>query len=41
MSIEATRDSRCTVCDELIFVGDSIEEVDGEWVHEKCAEEEE
>lgn len=31
---------RCDECNEPIFVDDSIIEVDGDWVHEECADEE-
>lgn len=37
---EATYDSRCPACDELIFVGDEITpDDDGEWVHVACVDE--
>lgn len=39
MAIEATYESRCAWCDGNIIEGDSIEECEGEWVHEKCAQE--
>jgi hypothetical protein len=36
----ANFDSRCTLCDGRIHEGDDIVNVDGEWVHAACAEEE-
>ena len=38
--IEATHESRCTICDLRIYEGDPIVCVDDEWVHEDCAEDE-
>lgn len=37
--MEATYRSRCGICDEMIEEGDEIIEVDGEWIHAKCADE--
>lgn len=35
---EAEFNSICGHCDEPILQGDLISEVDGEWLHETCAE---
>lgn len=35
---EATFDSRCAWCDEMIREGDPIETDDGEWGHAECVE---
>jgi hypothetical protein len=35
---EASRVSRCELCDELIHVGDDIVLYEQEWVHTECAE---
>lgn len=37
-STTAAWPSRCGWCDEGIEVGDPIRQVDGEWVHEECAQ---
>lgn len=40
-TIEATRKSRCGLCDETIHDGDMITLYDGEWCHNECVAEEE
>jgi len=32
----ASRNSRCGVCDEKIYEGDTIVLIDGEWCHKEC-----
>lgn len=34
--IIATYQSRCGICDEMIFDGDKIKKVDDEWAHYEC-----
>lgn len=36
----ARHKSRCGICDSLIWPDEEIVEVDGEWVHADCADEE-
>ena len=36
MSITARFPSRCGLCDELIYEGDEIEQIDDEWCHSDC-----
>lgn len=39
--MDATFDSRCPVCDEMIREGDEIAaDADGEWCHADCVEDE-
>lgn len=38
VSIPASRETLCTICEKWILPGEDIDEVEGEWVHEKCAE---
>jgi hypothetical protein len=37
VSIFASYESRCGVCDGLIIEGDEIQQLEDEWVHEQCA----
>ena len=37
--MQATYESRCPVCDEMIYEGDEIENHEGEWMHAVCADE--
>jgi len=41
VSILARFPGRCGLCDEPIHVDDEIEELDGEWCHAACVEDEE
>jgi hypothetical protein len=36
--VRADYESRCGVCDEMIYEGDEIARTDGEWCHADCAE---
>lgn len=40
IKIKAQFDSICEICSEEISEGDEITQVDGEWVHYQCADEE-
>jgi hypothetical protein len=39
-AIEATRSTRCGICEDQIVEGELIVNVDDEWVHAGCADEE-
>ena len=40
MTIYASYRTRCGECQDTIEEGEPIEEMDGEWVHAACADEE-
>lgn len=39
-SIVARHESRCPCCDAMIFEGDEITNIEGDWWHLECAREE-